>query len=397
MGMKMVRYGIIGIGNMGSAHAKALFNGEVKNSTLTCVCDCDKNRIDWARGQFGDKISYYADYREMLSSSNLDVCLIATPHYQHTKMAIDAFDRGLHVLTEKPAGVDTKSVELMDKKALESGKSFGIMFNQRTSNIFSALKSFVDLGILGDIKRFNWIISNWYRTQAYYESSGWRASWNGEGGGVLLNQAPHNLDIWQWIMGMPSSLTAFCHEGLFHDVDVEDDATIYAEYSNGATATFITSTGEYPGSNRLEISGTYGKAIAENGVLKLFLLKKDERKICFNSKESMPCEEVTEIVLNLKDERDGHILIMENFSDHILNGTKLIAPGEEGIKSLGISNAAYLSSWKRSVVDLPVDEDEFLFYLNRKKASEVSGKLAKKSKGAINDMGNYSRRWSVQW
>ena len=393
----MVRFGIVGIGNMGSAHAMALFRKKVKHAMLTCVADTDEEKRNWADQKFKGKVKVFEDYKEMYSSGLIDAVIIATPHYFHPEMASEAFKSGLHVLVEKPAGVDAKSVEVMNTDALHSGKAFGIMFNQRTSKLFSTLKYYVDIGMLGEIKRFTWIISNWYRTQAYYESSGWRATWNGEGGGVLLNQAPHNLDIWQWMMGMPDMLVAFCHEGLFHDVDVEDDATIYAEYKNGATATFITSTGEYPGTNRLEISGTMGKAVAEYGKLKLFLLKEDERELCYNSQEAMPTEAVTEIELDLKDEEDGHILIMRNFTEHIEKGIPLIAPGEEGINSLRISNAAYLSSWKNTPVNLPVGEEEYAEALCRKKVLEHKRKPEKSRLSAKFDNGKYSKRWTVQW
>ena len=269
--MQTVRYGIIGIGNMGSAHAKALFDNKIEGAVLAAVADTDEERRKWATDTFGDSVEIFCDYHELLLPDKVDAVLIATPHYLHPVIAGEAFEAGLNVLIEKPAGVDAADVKLMNKAADKSGKAFGIMFNQRTNPLFGALKYYVEIGLLGEIKRFNWIISNWYRSQAYYDSAGWRATWNGEGGGVLLNQCPHNLDLWQWIMGVPERVRAFCRQGHFHRIGVEDDVTIYAEYRNGASATFITSTGEYPGTNRLEISGTMGKAVAEDGVLKLFL------------------------------------------------------------------------------------------------------------------------------
>lgn len=394
----MVRYGIIGIGNMGSAHAKALYEGKIDSATLTAVSDTNIDRRTWAQNEFGAGIAVFEDYESLLTSGLVDAVIIATPHYSHPDIAKRAFKENLHVLIEKPAGVDTKSVKEMNRVAMENGKAFGIMFNQRTDALFGALKYYVELGLLGEIKRFNWIINNWYRTQAYYESSSWRASWNGEGGGVLLNQCPHNLDIWQWIMGMPTKVMAFCHEGQFHDVYVEDDATIYAEYPNKATATFITSTGEYPGTNRLEISGTMGKAVAENGVLKLFLLDKDERDICYNSTKSMPKEKVTQITVNIQEQVDGHILIIRNFTEHIENGKELIAPGLDGIKSLSISNAAYLSAWTGSFVDIPFDEDRFNELLEAKRQEEKEKGNAKNSVDIPSEAaGEYSDRWQVRW
>ena len=394
----MVRFAVIGIGNMGRAHAVNLLKGEVEGATLTCVCDTDKEKLNWAKETFKDKVTYFEDYREMFKTNFFDVVLIATPHYDHPKIAIDAFKAGFHVVTEKPAGVDVESVRKMNLYSKLSGKVFAIMYNQRTDRVFQTLKYYIDLGVLGEIKRTVWIINNWYRTQHYYDSATWRASWNGEGGGVLINQCPHNLDIWQWIMGMPDKVSAHCAVGRFHKIRVEDDATIYAEYKNGASATFITSTGEYPGTNRLEISGTMGKAVCEDGILKLFLLDESEEKIRFESKESMPTEKVTQVNITFKDDKDGHILLLQNVVNHIVNGEELIAPGIEGINGLTISNAAYLSEWTKREVKLPINEKKFNRMLNRKKKAELLfGKKAKPQAEAISDKGEYSSRWKVRW
>ena len=396
--MNAVRYGIIGIGNMGSAHAKALFDNKIEGAVLAAVADADEERRKWATDTFGDSVEVVCDYHKLLSPDKVDAVLIATPHYFHPVIAKEAFEAGLNVLSEKPAGVDAADVKLMNKAADKSGKAFGIMFNQRTNPLFGALKYYVEIGLLGEIKRFNWIISNWYRSQAYYDSAGWRATWNGEGGGVLLNQCPHNLDLWQWIMGVPEKVRAFCRQGHFHRIGVEDDVTIYAEYRSGTSATFITSTGEYPGTNRLEISGTMGKAVAEDGVLKLFLLNEDERDICFGSREAMPQEPVTEIVLNFVEKEDGHVLILKNFTNHLLNGEELIAPGEDGINSLRISNAAYMSSWIDETVDVPVSEKLFTGLLSEKKRREKARRKKAESITKTEDTdGEYSNRWSVRW
>lgn len=396
--MDKIRYGVIGIGNMGSAHANALYEGRIEGAVLSAVADADEKRLLWAKESYKDGVSFYTDYNELLSSGRVDAVLIATPHYDHPKIAVQAFKCGLHVLTEKPAGVEAGSVRVMNEEAKISGKSFGIMFNQRTDPLFETLKYYVEIGLLGEIKRSVWIINNWYRTQAYYDSAGWRAKWSTEGGGVLLNQCPHNLDIWQWIVGMPTKIRAFCREGHYHNISVEDDVTIYTEYENGATGVLITSTGEYPGTNRLEISGTMGKAVAEDGVLKLFLLDRDEREICENSGEAFPTDRVTQVTLKFNETEDGHILILKNFTRHILFGDELIAPGEEGINSLRISNAAYISSQKKETVDIPADESLFMDLLNEKieKENEKGNTINKGSAGS-EKTGEYSDRWSVRW
>ncbi len=194
-------------------------------------------------------------------------------------------------------------------------------------------------------------------------------------------------------MGMPDKIRAFCKKGHFHEIDVEDDATIYAEYGDKATAVFITSTGEYPGTNRIEISGTMGKAVAEKGKLMLSLLKRDERVMRVETPEAMPEEPVVEICIPLKEEEDGHILIFRNFTDHILFGKELVAPGEEGIKSLTISNAAYLSSWKNETVTLPIDNKLFVEELSKQRDT-VREKRHNKEADSVSE---YSDRWKVNW
>ena len=392
--MDILRMGIVGIGNMGSAHAVQLFEKKVKGAVLTAVCDISKERLQWAQERFGSQVIQYEDYHQMIESGQIDAVLIATPHKLHPVVALDAFASHLCVLTEKPAGIDTGNVRRMNQAAKESGKVFGIMLNQRTNPLFNRLRKLVHAGELGEVKRFVWIINNWYRTQAYYDSGDWRATWNGEGGGVLMNQCPHNLDIWQWIMGMPKRVRAFCIEGHYHRISVEDDVTIYAEYENGATATFITSTGEYPGTNRVEISGTRGKAVIEDGMLKLYMLEQDEREICYHSESGMPQEKVQYTEIKQQDAGGEHLGIMQNFTNAVLTGEKLIAPGEDGIYSLMIGNAAYLSTWKDSWITLPLDEEEYMNYLKKKQEEEIRPQRGIQTEEMS---GEYSQRWSVRW
>ncbi|MBQ4131766.1 MAG: Gfo/Idh/MocA family oxidoreductase, partial [Clostridia bacterium] len=268
--MNELKVGIIGIGNMGSTHAKSIYEGNINRLKLVAVCDIDQNKLKLAKEQFPSVLTY-EDFNELLNSKEVDAVIIATPHFLHTEIAIKAFEAGLHVLTEKPAGVRASDVLKMNVAAEKSNKVFGIMWNQRTNPLFQKAKELVENGTLGTMKRLVWIITNWYRTQNYYDSASWRATWSGEGGGVLLNQAPHNLDLWQWIFGMPDAIYATCDVGKWHNIEVEDDATIIGYYKNGATATFITSTGEYPGTNRLEISGSKGKMVLEKGTITLIL------------------------------------------------------------------------------------------------------------------------------
>lgn len=385
----ILRVGIIGIGNMGSAHMKNIYDGKISGMMLTAVCDIDKQRLDEAASFEG--VQAFSDYKKLLSSGLVDAVIIATPHYLHTVIAIEAFKCGLNVLTEKPAGVRASDVLKMNEAAKESGKVFGIMWNQRTNPLFSKARELVRDGVLGSPKRLVWIITNWYRTQAYYDSATWRATWVGEGGGVLLNQAPHNLDLWQWIFGMPDEIMAECEVGKWHDIEVEDDVVINASYKNGATATFITSTGEYPGTNRLEISGSKGKMVLEKGTLRLFLTDGDERDFCFSETEGFPSYTVNESTILPEGEETSHNGILQNFTNAVLKGEELLAPGTDGIKEITLSNAAYLSAWTGKKVSLPLDTDTFDKLLE-KRINDSKLRTNKKSSAR-----GQSSRWQVRW
>lgn len=338
---KPVRFGIIGIGNMGGAHMRCLASGKIRGAVLTCVCDNDPAKE--SRAVPG--VPFFGDYRELLKSGLADAVLIAVPHWLHPQIAIDAFAAGCHVLTEKPAGVRQSDVLQMNAAAKMSGKCFGIMWNQRTNPLFQKARELVQSGAIGQRKRLVWIVTNWYRPQNYYDSGTWRATWSGEGGGVLMNQAPHNLDLMQWIFGMPDEVAAHCDEGKWHRIEVEDDVVINGFYKDGATAAFLTSTGEYPGTNRLEISGSRGRIVIEKGTLTSTLYDRDEREFCFTDPAEYPNELPDSPVLTQTEPEPAHAGILQNFTDHILFGAPLLAPGEEGIREITLANAAYLSSW----------------------------------------------------
>lgn len=330
----------------------------------------------------------------MIKSGEIDAVIIATPHYLHPVIAEYAFNHGLHVLTEKPAGVSVSNVKKMNEAAAESGKIFAIMFNQRTNYLFGELKKLVQGGKLGQIKRVFWSVTNWYRTQYYYDSGSWRATWAGEGGGVLLNQAPHNLDMLQWIFGLPRKIFADVTVGKYHNIEVEDEANIFMKYDNGMFVTFLTSTGETPGTNRLEVSGTLGKAVAENGELKYWLGNIDEREFCFTTDKLSSHIDYTLHIIKDKPQSTAHKTILRNFAKAILNGEPLIAPGTDGINELLISNAAYLSSWKEEWIDLKdFPYDEFEKRLNKLKANSK----VKPEEEHRASSGKYKNRWKVNW
>lgn len=363
-----VRLGIVGIGNIGTFHTTYLLDAQIKGATLTAVCDIDQAKLHAWKAKHGDHIKCYRDYKEMLQSGQVDAVLIATPHYDHPVIAMDAFAQGLHVLVEKPAGVFCKDVLEMNEAAQKSGKIFSIMFCLRTDPYFIKIRDLIHSGELGELKRINWIATDWYRPQSYHDSSSWRSTWEGEGGGVLINQCPHNIDLWQWMFGMPATISAFADFGKYYDIQVEDDVTVYMRYKNGVTGVFIASTGEAPGTNRLEIMGTMGKLVLENKKLTFSRNRISEREFNANYKGGrMPRPECWECEIPVDGSPMSHKTITQNFIDAILDGkTELIAPGENGINELTLSNAMHMSAWTGETVSLPMDHDRYFSLLQQK-------------------------------
>lgn len=383
---------VIGLGNMGSAHAACIAAGEIAGMTLAAVCDVDGKKCA-AFQAANPSVRAYTDYRELLRDKAAEAVIIAVPHPLHCEMAAAALEQGFHVLLEKPADVSVSKVQKLNEIAAKSPYVFGMMFNQRTHPLFQRTREIVQSGKLGQLKRTNWTVTNWYRSQHYYDSGAWRATWAGEGGGVLLNQAPHQLDLWQWICGMPVSVTAFCDVAKYHRIEVEDDVTLFTRYENGATGTFITSTGEYPGTNRLEIAGTLGKLVLEEGSLKWWRLAWEERTVCTDAKENFPKIPMEFEQWTPTEKATGHKGILRNFADAVTHGAPLLAPGTDGIFELTLSNAAYLSAWEGNrEVTLPFDTADFDAKLSALAANSClhTGEESAPS-------GTYSSRWQVNW
>ena len=370
--MEKVRFGIVGCGNMGSGHAKNFLQDKIANGKVTAVCDLNPKKFEFFKEKFGDSIKYFTDAEEMFKSGECDVVMICTPHYIHPDLAILALDNNLNCIVEKPAGVYTLQVQKMLDRAAKSNKILGIMFNQRTNPAFKKMREMVRNGSIGEVKRTNWIITDWYRTQQYYDSGDWRATWKGEGGGVLYNQAPHQLDLFQWIVGMmPSKIHAFCHYGKWHDIEVEDDVTCYCEYPNGATGVFITTTADAPGTNRFEITGTKGTLIFENNKLYYKELEIDERVHCVTCEtgfDKPACKPTVEV--ELEGENSQHVGICNNIANAILGLEEVYAPAKDGINGVELANAMHLSSWLGKEVTLPIDGE--LFYEELKKRIAIS-------------------------
>ena len=366
---KKIRLGIIGYGNMGVGHVKNILGGKTPEVELAAIADVRAERRDAAKAEVPETVKLLSSGNELIDSGLCDAALVATPHYEHPPLAIKALKKGLHVMIEKPAGVYTKQVREMNKVAAENPELvFGIMYNVRTSGVYKKMRELVSGGTLGALKRVNWIITTWYRTQSYYDSGTWRATWDGEGGGVLLNQCPHNLDLLQWICGMPNAVRAFCHNGKWHDIEVEDDVTAYLEYPCGATGVFVTTTADAPGTNRFELTMDLGKLVCENDKLTLYKLGMSEREFCRTAKGGFDTPPTEVIEIETDREYAQHSGVLNAFAAKILRGGKLIADGAEGINGLTISNAMHLSSWLNKTVAIPFDEDLFLYELNARRA-----------------------------
>ena len=391
--MKHINVAVIGIGNMGFAHAACIAGNEIKGMSLTAVCDISEKKLAFFSEKYPN-IKGYTSYEELFNDKICDSVIIAVPHPLHAEIAVKALEHGLDVMLEKPADISVSRVKKLNEAAEKSGKVFSIMFNQRTNPLFAKAREIVKSGELGELKRTVWIITNWFRTQNYYDSGDWRATWSGEGGGVLLNQAPHNLDLWQWICGMPESVTAFCDIAKYHNIELEDDATIFTRYKNGATGVFMTSTGEYPGTNRLEISGDLGKIVLENGVLKRYKLKEPISEVIANSKQGFAQIDYGYEEIKQEGPETSHKGVLQNFANAVLFGEELISPGIDGINELTLSNAAYLSEWQGNrEIALPFDIELFDNLLAEK------AKLSKRRDTDSEKSGNtsYLPRWQVRW
>ena len=367
---RKIKLGFIGFGNMGTNHARNVLEGHNPEFEIVAATECRPERIQWCRENLNASITYYSDPIAMLDSGTIEACLIATPHYDHPKFAIECMKRGIHVMLEKPAGVYTRQVREMNEVAAQHPEVvFGMMFNQRTNCVYRKMRELIQSGKYGQIRRTNWLITNWYRPQAYFDSGAWRATWRGEGGGVLLNQCPHQLDLWQWICGMPVSVSTHMHFGKWHDIEVEDDVTAYVEYANGATGVFITSTGDACGSNRFEVQMDKAKLVVENDVLRVWEFEVTEQEFSRTNTSAFGRLQAHEIDVDTDGENPQHVGIMRAWARAILYGEPLLAEGVEGINGLMLSNAMHLSAFLGKTVEIPIDEDLYYAELMKRVAT----------------------------
>ncbi|MGW7975822.1 gfo/Idh/MocA family oxidoreductase [Staphylococcus xylosus] len=375
--MTNIRLGIIGLGAQGNTYANFINENKVKNVVIGAICDIDPDKKALASEKYPNT-PFYKDYIDLLESGDVDAIVTTVPHYLHTDIGKAALNRNIHALLEKPADIYAEKVkEISDLAASKPELTFGIFFNQRTNPLYQKVKALIDDGEIGQIRRTNWIITTWWRPQAYYDQSSWRATWNGEGGGVLVNQAPHQIDLMQWLCGLPEKVYANVKYGSQRDLNVDDDVTTVLDYGNGATGVFITCTHDVIGTDRLEITGDKGKILVEDSKkITIKRLKQSENEM----NQTMTWADVAEI---FKGDGMGdiyeidtfefdsvwgkqHINVLENFAANIIDETPLIAPGSDGVNGVNFVNAIYLSSWLGKEVTLPVDPTEFKKALQHK-------------------------------
>ncbi|MBB2924806.1 Gfo/Idh/MocA family protein [Cellulomonas cellasea] len=373
-----VRLGIIGLGQQGGMYARLIADGRVPHMTLGAICDTDPAKRDAAREAYPG-VPVHDDYRALLASGDVDAVVTTVPHYLHPEIGIAALDAGLHALVEKPVGVYThQATQLIEFAATKPELTFGIMFNQRMNPLYQRLKEIVANGEIGTIRRSGWTITTWWRPQGYYDSSAWRATWGGEGGGVLVNQAPHQLDLWQWICGVPQKVYSKLGYGVNRDIAVENEVTALVDYGDGVTGTFVTCTYDIAGTDRFEILGDQGKIVVEDSKRAVVTrLRKPEAELSagmdmadvmrlFTGEVDLDTLYTQETIELESPFGHQHADVLENFARNVLDGTPLVAPGADGIHGVRLANAIHLSSWLDQEVALDLDERQYLDLLNER-------------------------------
>ncbi len=359
---------VVGVGNVGGSHARELLLGKVRGAKLAAVCDTSPEALSRFPG-----VPAFTHQSALLATGIADAVLIATPHYDHTPLSIEALAAGLHVLVEKPLAVhqaDALQMLAAYERRPKPSQLFAEMLVLRTDPRFLRLRALIQSGELGTLRRMHWVITDCLRSDAYYRSGGWRATWRGEGGGVLLNQCPHSLDLWQWLFGMPARVHAFCGFGRMHPIAVEDQVTAYLEYDSGANGVFVASTGEAPGSNCLEVVGDLGKVVVERHGLTVTRNATSTLELLRSGPARLPKGSVSIEDIPLEHGPSPLTFMIQNFVNAILEGEALVAPASDGLASVELANAMIYSGITQQTVELPLDPALYVAELARLIESE---------------------------
>ena len=364
--MTDLRVGIIGIGNIGTTHVARFANQQIHGARLAGICDTSPSAL--ARHP---DLPSWSDSSSMIRSGEIDAVIVATPHFSHTPICIEALRGGLHVLVEKPLAVHQADCDAMTAAHTDPRQVFAIMFDTRTEPRYRRLRELIQAGELGQIRRIDWILTDWFRSNAYYASSSWRASWGGEGGGMLVNQLPHDLDLFQWLFGMPTSIRAHCPIGKYHPIEVEDEVNALLEFADGTTAVLMATTGEAPGTNRREIVGDLGRVLVEDDHLELTRTAVPTSQWNRETTESFAGPTSTIETIDCSGRAGRHTEVINAFVGAITHGTPLVAEAAEGRASVTLANAIILSSQEDRTIDLPLDPETFATWLQGKRATST--------------------------
>jgi len=362
--MEKVRIGVVGLGGMGQGHIKKI--GELEEAELTAVSDVDED----VTGQIAEEhgVPGFTEYTELMTKDLVDAVLVATPHYFHPEVSVSAMERGIHCLSEKPLAVTVSDADKMIEAARKNNVVFSVMFQMRAAPEIRAARKLVEDGKIGEVRRTCAIVPE-LRTNAYYASGGWRATWKGEGGGVLINQAPHAIDIFLLLGGLPSRVTAKTRTRL-HAIEVDDEAAAMLSYHHGGWGYFYASTNEASYGWFLEISGDRGKIVYVDGQLKYYALSDNVTEFVKSSDDMWGQVKTSREKVALADCESGHKELIRNFCRSIMHGEELVSPGDEGLKAVEFINALILSGKKNAPVNIPVDRAEYEALL--KKLRETS-------------------------
>ena len=360
--MSAVRIGIVGLGNIGQQHAKLLSGGAIEGAELSAVC----GRGGGQGAPFG--VPCFPDHQALLDSGLVDAVLIATPTQSHPEIGLAALKRGLHVLMEKPLAMSIGEAQGLVSAAPEHSR-FAVMLNQRFHPAYARIKGLLDEGRLGPLQRFAWTMTGWYRPDVYYKVSKWRGTWPGEGGGLLINQCIHNLDVLQWLVGMPSEVFAVAGFGKYHEIDVEDEVTATLRFEGGLTGTVTASSGEAPGINQLDLVGDLGTLRFDGERVRLYASAQSVADHCANTLDMFGMPEFTEHPIQPAEPVDQHGAVLRNFVHAIARGEPLATPAAAGLPSIELANAMLLSAWRGQAVALPLDAAAYELALQRKIAA----------------------------
>ena len=362
---KPIRFGVIGLGTMGQEHARVIRSNALM--TLAAATDAQPNVGRRVAADLGAK--WFDSAGQMINSGEVDAVVIATPHWQHGEIAINALNAGLHVLCEKPLTVTVAQADEVLEAARNSRGMFVVVHQKRFEPAYLFVKQLLDSGELGSIYRCSMLESAW-RSEAYYRSSPWRGTWRGEGGGVLLNQAPHILDRYAWLCGMPETITARCDTSL-HDIEVEDTASAILHHANGTHGYIHISTIEAPAISRTVLSCDRGRVTIENGKVTIAKLRDSIRERTAHDTQLMGNLENETRVVNMPSDGDVLSVFYDDFLAAVHGTGSLTCPGDEGRNAVELANAMLLSSAEGATIQLPLDRQQYTDFMEKMLAKEL--------------------------